>query len=132
VGYWILTLCLVAFGFLGALSIGRPFLLVGIALLLLAPLRKRPRLFWPPLAAVVAYNAAWWAVVPIQCTATQVIGEVGRTVCTSLLGSTQEGSGLFNPSYDPANQAAFAAACICGLAALAVTWRLGSRRPERR
>ena len=130
--YWILTLCLVTFGFLGALSIGRPFLVVGIALLILAPFRKRPRLFWPPLAAVVAYNAAWWTVVPMQCTTTQAIGEVGRTVCTSILGSTQEGPGVFNPSFEPANQAAFVAACIAGLAALAATWWRRTRRSEGR
>jgi hypothetical protein len=59
--YWITSLGLIAFGFLGMFSIGRPFFLVGLAMLVLGPVRRRPMIFWPSLLAVVAYN---WATGP--------------------------------------------------------------------
>ena len=45
-GYWITTFGLLLFGVVAMLSIGRPFFLVGLALLLLSSLRTRPA-FWP-------------------------------------------------------------------------------------
>jgi hypothetical protein len=66
--YWITSLGLIAFGFLGMFSIGRPFFLVGLAMLVLGPVRRRPMIFWPSLLAVVAYNVGYWAVAPLHCT----------------------------------------------------------------
>jgi len=111
--YWIMSLSLIGFGFLGILSVGRPFLLAGLALLVLGPVRKRPALFWPPLAAVVAWNVAFLTIAPGMCTATQTIGTMpsdgsgeSTTVCSNLLGMIYRGSGIYNPSLEPANQAA--------------------------
>ena len=73
-GYWITSLALIAFGFLGAFSIGRPFFLVGLSMLVLGPLRRRPALFWPPLLAVVACN------VPSRRRNASVISDVDRAV----------------------------------------------------
>ena len=118
--YWITSLILIAFGFLAMFSIGRPFLLVGLAMLILGPVRRRPALFWPPVSAVVAWNVAFLAVVPWTCTTTSTMGAGGpggglgdaTTVCTSLLGSTTTGPGTLNPSLEPANQVALLAAVI--------------------
>ena len=104
-GYWVTSLGLMAFGFIAMFSIGRPFFLVGLAMLVLGPLRHRPIWFWPPLVAVIAYNVGWWAVAPLSCTATQTVGATsGRTTCSSLVGIDYSGSGIYNPSLDPANQ----------------------------
>jgi hypothetical protein len=97
-GYWITSLGLIALGFLGALSIGRPFFLVGLAMLVLGPVRRRPMIFWPPLLAVVAYNV-------LYCTATEAVGSPSTTTCSNVLGINYSGSGLYNPSLDPANMA---------------------------
>jgi len=104
-GYWITSLGLIALGFVGMFSIGRPFFLVGLAMLVLGPVHRRPRLFWPPLLAVVAYNVGYWAVAPLYCTATEAVGSPSTTVCSSVLGINYSGSGLYNPSLDPANMA---------------------------
>ena len=112
--YWITSLAFIAFGVVAMFSIGRPFAMVGLAMLVLGPLRRRPVLFWPPLAAVVAWNIAYMAIAPSTCTATQTIGAVNpsgglgesTTVCTSLIGITYRGGGNFNPSLEPTNQAA--------------------------
>ena len=90
-GYWIASVSLIAFGFLAMFSIGRPFFLVGVAMLVLGPLRSRPVLFWPPMVAVIAYNVGYWVVAPIYCTATQdAVG--ASTTCLSLIGMGYEGA----------------------------------------
>lgn len=95
-GYWIAALLLVAFGFIGALSIGPPFLLVGLAMLVLGPLRRWPRLYWPPLVGVLAFILGVILVVPMYCTATAEVGQVSHTVCRSILGLSWSGTGLYN------------------------------------
>ena len=128
-GYWITSLGLIAFGFLGALSIGRPFFLVGLAMLVLGPVRRRPTLFWPPLLAVVAYNVGYWAVAPLYCTATEAVGGLSTTVCSSVLGINYSGSGLYNPSLDPANMAGLLLAAVAFVVVLVAI--ISKRRSER-
>jgi len=123
-GYWITSFGLIAFGVVAMLSIGRPFLLVGLAMLVLGPLRRHPTLYWPPIVAVIAYNVGWWAVAPMYCTATQAVGGVSTTICSNLLGLTWSGSGIYNPSLEPANQAALLMAAVAFVVVLAVMlWR---------
>jgi hypothetical protein len=136
VGYWITTFGLIVFGFVGMLSIGRPFLLVGLTLLLLSPLRNRPAAFWPPLAAVIAWNVAYLAIVPMSCTATQTVGvgtsgaSESSTVCSSLTGIVYSGRGVYNPPLEPANQAALLLAVVTFVMVLAaVTWLRRSHGP---
>lgn len=117
--YWAASLGLIAFGVVAMFSIGRPFLLVGLALLLLGPLRSRPVLFWPPLVAVIAYNVGFWAIAPLSCTATEAAGGTSTTTCSSLIGIGYSGSGIYNPSLDPANQAGLGLAVIAFILALA-------------
>jgi hypothetical protein len=123
-GYWITSLALMAFGVAGMFSIGRPFFLVGLAMLVLGPLRRRPALYWPPLVAVIAYNVGYWAVVPLSCTATQAVEGASTTVCSSLLGITWSGSGIYNPSLEPANQVGLLLAAVAFVVVLAaMLWR---------
>jgi hypothetical protein len=128
-GYWIASLGLIAFGFLGALSIGRPFFLVGLAMLVLGPVRRRPALFWPPLLAVIAYNVGYWAVAPLYCTATEAVGGPSSTTCSSVLGINYSGSGTYNPSGDPANMAGLLLAAVVFVGVLVAI--ISKRRSER-
>jgi hypothetical protein len=73
-GYWAVSVLLIAYGLAGAMTIGRPFFLVGVAMLALGRVRHRPRLFWPPLLGLVAYNVAFWITVPFYCSATSTVG----------------------------------------------------------
>jgi hypothetical protein len=128
VRYWVATAGLIAFGLVGMLSIGRPFLLVGLAMLALGRLRSRPAAFWPPLVAVIAYNVGYWATAPLYCTATQSIdgaAQVGAstTVCSSLLGVSYSGPGIYNPSLDPANGVGIVLAAVAFVVVLAATLR---------
>jgi hypothetical protein len=128
-GYWITSLGLIAFGFLGMWTIGRPFFLVGFAMLILGPVRRHPALFWPPLLAVVAYNVGYWAVAPLYCTATEAVGGPSTTVCSSVLGINYSGSGLYNPSGDPANMAGLLLAGVVFVVVLVAI--ISKRRSER-
>jgi hypothetical protein len=127
--YWITSLGLIAFGLVGMLSIGRPFFLVGLAMLILGPLRRRPALYWPPLVAVIAYNVGWWAVAPMYCTATQAVGGASTTACSSLIGINYSGPGIYNPSLEPANQAGVLMAVVVFVVAVVAMLRKG--RPDR-
>jgi hypothetical protein len=132
--YWIGSLALVAFGIVTGFTIGPPFLLVGLAMLILGPFRRRPALFWPPLAAVIAYNLGFLAVAPFSCTATSsvgagAVGGASATTCSSLIGIRYLGTGIYDPSRDPGYQAGLALAGIAFVVVLvAVLWRGRSGR----
>ncbi len=123
-GYWVASIGLMAIGVVAMFSIGRPFLLVGLAMLILGPLRRRPVLFWPPLVAVIAYNVGYWAVVPRYCTATETAGGRSTTTCSSLIGIGYSGSDIYNPSLDPANHAGLLLAAVAFVVVLAImSWQ---------
>ena len=65
-----------AFGFVAGFSIGPPFLIIGLAMLVLGPLRRWPRPNWPPLVGVVAFWVGYLLVVPLQCTSNSTLDGV--------------------------------------------------------
>src|SRR6478672_7956041 len=95
--YWLTALVLTGFGFLAGFSIGPPFFVVGVAMLVLGPFRRWPRFFAPALVGVVAFVVAAVLMVPLSCTATSENGGISTTVCSSILGATWSGTGLYNP-----------------------------------
>jgi len=122
--YWITSLALLIFGFLGALSIGQPFFWVGLAMMLLGAFRGRPLIFWPPLSAVIAYNLAFLAVAPLYCSASSPIGGTTTTVCSSLIGLRYSGEGSYNPSLMPAVWVGLMFAALTAIAVLAfLLWK---------
>jgi hypothetical protein len=88
---------LIVFGILAGFSIGQPFLLLGIGLLILYPCRLRRRVFWPLLIGLVAFLTGMTLVTPMWCTAVSIPGGPSQTVCTNVLGFTWSGAGLYNP-----------------------------------
>jgi hypothetical protein len=123
VSYRVTSLGLIAFGIVGMFSIGRPFFLVGLAMLILSPLRRNPILFWPPLLAVIGYNVGYWAVAPLSCTAIEAVGGTSTTSCSWLIGIGYPGSGMFNPSLDLANQVGLVLAAVVFVVVLAANAR---------
>jgi hypothetical protein len=82
VAYYGAALVCLAFGILGLASIGFPFLLVGIVLLAVGPVRRRRDVLWPPLTAIVLATVIYVTLAPVSCTA--VPGSAGR--CENLVG----------------------------------------------
>ncbi|MBI2762667.1 MAG: hypothetical protein HYX54_02760 [Chloroflexi bacterium] len=124
-----MALGLVAFGFVTGFSIGAPFFLVGLALLVLGPLRRRPRIFWPPLIGLLAFILGVLMFIPLSCTAIDGVGQVSSTVCSGILGPPWSGSGLYNPPPE-AFALAFRSGAVAGVAAAIVTlaWLTYRRR----
>jgi hypothetical protein len=106
VGYSVVAGLLIAFGVVGILSIGLPFLIVGVLLLALAPYRHRPEVFWPPLVAVVVWTTMDLVIAPWGCSqsASSTLGAVGtahtvvgREICRTVFG-VHVSSGILAPA----------------------------------
>lgn len=115
--YLAVTFALTVVGLLAGYSLGPGLFLLGVVLLALAPVRRRPMLFWPPVAAALAWVAAWYASAPLRCTATETVTAQSTVTCSSLLGVT---SGDPAAMMDAAVGFAGAAAVTVFIVALAI------------
>ncbi len=133
VAYWALVVFLIGFGFLGILSIGMPFLLLGIWLAIVSQ-RRHETVLAVGVAAIVGFTFGYILVAPLGCTGTAVTHVastdlnsasqgVSHTVCTNILGINYSGVGLYNPSLAPG--------LLAGIA-VAVGFALGTRWVARR
>lgn len=129
--YWLVALFLIVFGVLAAFSIGLPFLVLGLAMLLLGPFRGRPRLFIPALLAVVAFVVAASLVVPWSCEASSTSDGGSFTVCRGILGPTWAGPGVYNPPPE-ASWLGVIGGLVAGGVSGAVTYVLMGRGAGRR
>jgi hypothetical protein len=116
--YWGLAVVLVLFGSVAILSIGIPFLTLGIALLALGGWRHQPRIFWPPLVGLLSFFIGFVLIAPGSCTATATSpgDPAGFTTCSNLLGLDYSGEGLYNPPLWPALVAGLVLAAVGGAA----------------
>ena len=123
-GYWVLAGILIVFGALAVFSIGFPFLMLGIALVLLAHRRDQPKIFWPPLLGLISFFIGYALLAPLSCSASSSLSNpVGSTTCSNILGLDYSGSGDYNAPLWPA----VVAGLIAGGAGV-VTTRLLMRR----
>lgn len=126
--YWIVSAFVVLVGFITGFSIGAFILPIGVALLVLGPVRHRHLLYWPVLMAVVGYELAFLLYAPLTCTSIATVpGGVAETVCTTILGPEYRGTGSYNPSLEPARFVGL----IAGLGAAVLTFAIVRRRPGR-
>ena len=123
--YWITAVALLLFGFITGFSIGQPIFAVGLAMLVLGPVRHRPRLFWPPMSGVMAFYLGYLAIAPFTCNATAPAGGVSTTVCSSLIGIRYSGTGIYNPSLLPGQIAGLAIAGVTATAVAGILWWRG-------
>ncbi len=128
--YWATAVLFVGFGYLALFSIGAPFLLTGITMIVVSPWRSRPEVLWPSLVGVWAFALGYVLVAPLGCTSTaiSVTGgaqpAVSHTTCTNILGIDYSGTGIYNPSLVPALLAGVAAGGIGALVTRFVIVRL--------
>jgi len=129
--YWAVTVLLVGFGYLALFSIGAPFLLTGITMMVVSPWRSRPEVLWPALVGVWAFVLGYVLVAPLGCTSTAISVTAGsppavsHTTCTNILGIDYSGIGIYNPSLVPALLAGVPAG---GVGALATRFLIVRRR----
>ena len=127
-GYWFFSAAVLLLGFLTGFSIGVFILPIGVALVVLGPVRHRPKVYWPVLMAVVGLVVGYLLFVPLTCTATTTIpGGDGATVCQSILGPGYRSVGVSEPPTDLARLVGTIAATVGAVVTLG-TLILAERR----
>ena len=108
--YIALAVGLLLFGIVGLFSIGAPFLLTGLAMLVCFPWRRRPDILWPALAGVWGLTLGYVLVAPLSCTSTDtaiasptgsVLFRMATTTCNALLFD-YSGGRSYGPPFLPA------------------------------
>ena len=126
--YWLFSLTVMVAGFLTGFSIGAFILPIGVALIVLGPVRHHSRVFWPLMMGVVGFEIGYLLFVPLTCTAMAVIpAGADETVCTSILGPEYRASGVASPPTDLARLIGIIAAAGATFATLAWVTLAGRR-----
>lgn len=129
IAYWGLVVFLIVFGFLGLLSIGFPFLLLGITLAILSQRRHEPGVIPAGVAAIVGFTVGYILVAPLGCTSSGgAPGSIFHTVCSNIVGIDYSGAGIYNPSLLPGLLAGILAAVAFALGARWVARRIAAGR----
>lgn len=122
IAYWALVVVLIAVGVLGILSIGLPFLLLGLMLAIVSQRRHESGVVAAGLAAIVGFMVGYILVAPTSCTSGVSSGaDIGHRTCTSILGF----------GYAGTDDAGMILGLLVGLA-VAVPFGLGARWLARR
>lgn len=116
--YIAIALALIAFGYLSLFSVGAPFLLTGVAMLIVLPWRRRPHVLVPALVAPWAFALGYVLVAPLGCTATAAPndGFVGVTRCDGVFFD-YVGGASYSPPLAPALLTGFLVAGLVVFAA---------------
>jgi hypothetical protein len=116
--YWLLAVALVL-GVVAVFSIGAPFLLLGLALLVLGPLRSNRAVFWPAIAGALGFICAFVLVTPLGCSSTvsptagqtrTALQAAQRVECGNIMGIEYSGTGDYRAPLLPALVAGLAGA----------------------
>jgi hypothetical protein len=107
--YAALAVALILFGFAGLFSIGAPFLLTGIVMLVCFPWRRRREVLWPALSGVWGLTLGYLLLAPIGCSTrgtseSLTMGFVSTAATTTCNGVFFDYSGgaSYNPPLLPA------------------------------
>jgi hypothetical protein len=128
--YAALAVCLILFGFAGLFSIGAPFLLTGIVMLVCFPWRRRRDIIWPAIAGVWGFTLGYVLLAPIGCS-TRGTSE-GLTIGFASTAATTTCNGVFfdysgGASYDPPLLPALVVGVLVGAVAIVAMRALLSR-----
>ncbi|MGZ8652050.1 MAG: hypothetical protein ACXWX5_07730 [Actinomycetota bacterium] len=129
IAYWGLVVFLIVFGLLGLLSIGFPFLLLGITLAILSHRRHETGVIAAGVAAIVGFTVGYILVAPLGCTSSGgAPGSTSHTVCSNIVGIDYSGAGIYHPSLLPGLLVGILAAVAFALGARWVARRIAAGR----
>jgi hypothetical protein len=123
-GAWVyaaLAVGLVLFGIVGLFSIGAPFLLTGLAMLVCFPWRRRPDILWPALAGVWGLTLGYILVAPLSCTGTATATATPTGTVTVRMATTTCNGLLLDYSGGPSYNAPLLPALLLGLSMAAAS-----------
>jgi hypothetical protein len=128
--YATLAVVLIIFGFAGLLSIGAPFLLTGIVMLVCFPWRSRREVLWPAISGVWGLTLGYVLLAPIGCSTRRTsagltIGFVSTAATTTCKGVFFDYSG--GASYHPPLLPALLVGVLVGAVAIIAVRALLSR-----
>ena len=129
--YATLAVVLIIFGFAGLLSMGAPFLLTGIVMLVCFPWRRRREVLWPAISGVWGLTLGYVLLAPIGCSTggtseSLTIGFVSTAATTTCDGVFFDYSG--GASYNPPLLPALLVGVLVGAVAIIAMRALLSRR----
>lgn len=118
--YAALAVALILFGFAGLFSIGAPFLLTGIVMLVCFPWRRRREVLWPAISGVWGLTLGYVLLAPIGCSTR---GTSELTIGFASTGATTTCNGVFfdysgGASYDPPLLPALLVGVLVGVVAI--------------
>ncbi len=126
--YWVAAGSVTLLGLYNVFTFGSPVLLFGLALLVLGPFRRRRSVFWPGVAAVLAFISAFLLVMPLDCATSGNPTPPVSTWCRNALGVHWSRQGVYSPGYRPALIAGLVAGMLAALVARRlVTGRIATR-----
>jgi hypothetical protein len=129
IAYWALVVFLIGFGCLGLLSIGFPFLLLGIGLAIVARRRHETGVVVATVASVIGFTLGYILVAPLGCNSgSSSAHPVAHTVCTNILGIDYSGVNPYTPPLLPGLLADLATAVVFALVAHAIARRIAHDR----
>ena len=129
IAYWTVTVVLITFGALGLLSIGFPFLLLGLMLAIVSQRRHETGVVVAGVAAVVGFMVGYILVAPLGCTTSaSSVDPVEHTICANVLGIDYSGAGGYQPNVFPGLIAGLIVAVLFALGARWLARRIASRR----
>ncbi len=113
------------------LSIGFPFLLLGIWLAVVSKRRHETGVVATGGAAIFGFALGYILVAPITCsTSANSVDPVEHTVCSNILGIDYSGTGLYNPSLAPALLAGLVTAFVFASATRWIARRIATRHTQ--
>jgi hypothetical protein len=130
VAYAALAVVLILFGFAGLFSIGAPFLLTGMVMLVCFPWRRRREVLWPAISGVWGLTLGYVLLAPIGCSTGGTseglaIGFVNTAATTTCNGVFFDYSG--GASYNPPLLPALLVGVLVGAVAILAVRALLSR-----
>ena len=134
VAYWTAAAVLMVFGFLDLLAMGAPFLLTGVAMLLVGHWRDDRAILWPVLIGVWTLCAGFILAAPLGCTSSAGVAApssghsvAGHTSCTNIIGIHYSGPTPYNPSLLPALLAGIGLGMVAAVIARLLFARVGRK-----
>jgi hypothetical protein len=127
--YWSLVVVLIGFGVLGILTIGLPFLLLGLMLAIVSQRRHETGIVAAGVGAIVGFMVGYILVAPTSCTTSaNSVDGIEHRACTNILGFGYSGTDADNLGVILGLLAGLVVAVLFALGARWLARRIASRR----
>ena len=128
IAYWTLVVLLIVFGALAILTIGLPFLLLGLMLAIVSQRRHETGVVVAGVGAIVGFMVGYILVAPTSCSTASSIDGIEHRACTNILGFGYSGTDTDNLGVILGLLAGLVVAVLFALGTRWLARRIASRR----